>query len=237
MTLYIYAIAETANPVPLDQVAGVGEPPTRPRAIRAGELCAVVSEAPAELRAKRRDLLAHQEVLQQLAQRGAVLPMRFGMLAENEDVVRNELTEHRDAYRDKLRHLDQRVEFNVKVGRDEQAALAESLGSNQEVAELNRLTRAGGGTRENRVRLGELIASDLRERQELTAGQLLESIRPESEEHSVGAPVADAFFNVSFLVDRARAEEFAASLGKLAEGYGSTYDFRVSGPLPPYSFV
>jgi ABC-type sugar transport system substrate-binding protein len=47
----------------------------------------------------------------------------------------------------------------------------------------------------------------------------------------------DGFLNVSFLVERGRAHEFAAAVQQLARDHGEAYDFRLRGPLPPYSFA
>src|SRR5204862_1337035 len=59
------------------------------RAVEHGELAALVSELPsADVRARRRDLLRHADVLQQAFERSAVLPLGFGtVFASDGDVV------------------------------------------------------------------------------------------------------------------------------------------------------
>src|SRR4051794_34763344 len=57
-----------------------------------GELAAIVSNVgDGSLRAKRRDLLRHSEVLQHAFTSAAVLPFRFGTVFESEDAVVDEL--------------------------------------------------------------------------------------------------------------------------------------------------
>lgn len=58
MGTYVYGIVRASHsPLPQD-LEGIGEPPRPVRVMRQGELAAIVSDAPEELRPKRRDLLA-----------------------------------------------------------------------------------------------------------------------------------------------------------------------------------
>src|SRR3954451_16850051 len=56
-----------------------------------GHLAALVSRVGGQVRAKRRDLLAHSDVLQHAFSQGVVLPLRFGTLFRNENEVEDEL--------------------------------------------------------------------------------------------------------------------------------------------------
>ncbi|CAM5675520.1 hypothetical protein SBADM41S_11610 [Streptomyces badius] len=84
--LYVYAVVGEGIELPAG-AGGVGDPPAVLRVIGTGRIAAVVSDAPARLRARRRDLLAHQDLLMDLADSGPVLPMRFGMVAPDEDAL------------------------------------------------------------------------------------------------------------------------------------------------------
>lgn len=69
------------------------ETPRPVRVLRQGELAAIVSDASEELRPKRRDLLAHQRVLDEAGAGGVVLPMRFGSASPDDDMVTTVLAE------------------------------------------------------------------------------------------------------------------------------------------------
>jgi len=60
VSTYIYAITSAGHPLRLDGLKGVGEPANELRTVRTDALAAVISDAPGDLRAKRRDLVAHQ---------------------------------------------------------------------------------------------------------------------------------------------------------------------------------
>ena len=72
MATYIYAITAADHPLRLDGLTGVGETPSGLRVVQSERHAAVVSDAPAGLRAKRRDLVAHQSVLERLMAEGQV---------------------------------------------------------------------------------------------------------------------------------------------------------------------
>ncbi len=94
MAVDVYAITAAAHPRRLDGVNGAGDPPERLRAVDGRSLVAVVSDVPEGLKAKRRDVLAHQSVLELTAD-GSVLPLRFGALAPDDGAVRQVLDERR----------------------------------------------------------------------------------------------------------------------------------------------
>jgi hypothetical protein len=127
MAVYVYSIADKEHPLQLDGVNGVGDPPSPLRTVNAGSLTAVVSDAPEDLRPKRRDLTAHQEVQNQLMMDGTVLPLRFGLTAPDDDAVRTVLEERAAEYTERLRALADCAEYHLKVKQDEEALLREIL--------------------------------------------------------------------------------------------------------------
>jgi hypothetical protein len=89
MSVYIYAITDADHPLTLDGLQGVGD--TSPlRTIVTQRHAAVVSDAPDDLQPKRRDLTAHEKVPERLLSDGTALPMRFGLVARDDDSVRAE---------------------------------------------------------------------------------------------------------------------------------------------------
>ncbi|MFE4535277.1 GvpL/GvpF family gas vesicle protein [Streptomyces scopuliridis] len=237
MSVYVYAITSSECHPQLDDLHGVGEETPPLRTVTEGALQAVVSDAPEDLRAKRRDLSAHHEVQERLLSERAVLPMRFGLTAADDDAVRAALSEHADLYSERLAELEGRVEFNLKASEDEGALLRQVIEESDEVRRLNEATRGGGGTYEERLALGELVAQEVGARQDSLAAEVTEALRPCASAESEGGATSEYFLNVSFLVERGRVLEFTSAAEKLAERYGPDIGLRLRGPLPPYSFV
>ncbi|MFI7383630.1 GvpL/GvpF family gas vesicle protein [Streptomyces sp. NPDC049813] len=234
---YIYGIVSADHSAPPDGMEGIGEPPRRTRLVRGGGLAAVVSDAPDGLRPKRRDLLAHQNVLAQAGGDAAVLPMRFGSLAPDDDAVAAVLDERAEHYRERLRALDGKVEYNVKAQHDEEAVLHRVMAENAEirtVTEANR--RAGGGSHEEKLRLGEMVVAAVQAREAQDAVSLRRILEPAAEAVSSAPESTGWLANLSFLVDRKAAEHFLTAV-ETARGEHAHVELRVNGPLPPYSFV
>ncbi|MFE1879337.1 GvpL/GvpF family gas vesicle protein [Streptomyces diastatochromogenes] len=236
MAVYVYSITSKDHPMRLDDLHGVGDPPSPLRAVTAGVLCAVVSDAPEDLRPRRRDVLAHQQVQERLMAGGAVLPLRFGMTAENDEVVRAALEDSADTYQEHLQNLKGATEYNLKVSWEEEALLRRILLESEEARKLNAATREGGAP-EMSLELGEMVAQEAEVRQQALAAGIVEALRPYVRDESLTPPGGRDFLNISFLVQDDKEEMFLATEISLANQLGEECEFRLSGPLPPYSFV
>ncbi|MFE1291172.1 GvpL/GvpF family gas vesicle protein [Streptomyces sp. NPDC058751] len=236
MAVYIYSITSKDHPLRLDGLEGVGASASPVRTVTSGPLCAVVSDAPEELRPKRRDIGRHQEVQQRLMADGTVLPLRFGYTAPDENAVKQALEERGDEYADRLRRVENCVEYNLKASQDEEAMLREILTQSETARQLNDDIRSGTAPPDAAVRLGEMVAGEVRARQEALASGVIEALRPFAREIDSSPPSGEDFLNVSFLVDGEQDELFLATELSLAHQMGETFDFRLNGPLPPYSF-
>ncbi|WP_228992184.1 GvpL/GvpF family gas vesicle protein [Streptomyces sp. DH8] len=236
MPTYIYAITGADHPMPLEGLHGVGDPPSELRTVRTGRLAAVVGDAPPGLRAKRRDVMAHQNVLEALMAGGATLPMRFGLVGPGDDEVVAALEREADAYEERLAELDGQVEYNLKAGRDEEDLLREIMTESDEIRQLNERTRAQG-SHDDRIALGELVAREVTARGQREAEDVAQRLADTATRSSHAEPAPQQFLNLSFLVPRAETEGFVAAVQKEADRRGDAYTFTLTGPLPPYSFV
>ncbi|MEU2549576.1 GvpL/GvpF family gas vesicle protein [Streptomyces roseolus] len=237
MPTYVYAIVSADHPAPLEGLRGVGEPPAALRTVSAGDLVAVVSDAEEGLRAKRRDVLAHEAVVEALMAHGATLPMRFGLLGPDDGKVTEVLEHDGDTYRSRLTELDGHLEFHLKASRDEEDLLREIVADSVEIRELNERTRSGDAPQEDRVALGELVAREIAVRNAGQAEETLRRLEPVAARVARSEPGAGHFLNVSFLVPAGSSKEFVHAVREEADRRGDACAFTLTGPLPPYSFV
>jgi hypothetical protein len=237
VSTYVYGIAAASHPALPEGMGGVGDPPRPVRVLKEGDLAAVVSDAPEGLRPKRKDLLAHQNVLSEAGAAGCVLPMRFGSVAPDDGTVTGVLAERADHYLERLRTLDGKVEYNVKATHDEEAVLHLVMSENPEIRALTEANRnAGGGTYEQRLHLGEMVVAAVKAREAEDGTEIQRALEPVAEAVSVGPESTGWLANVSFLVDRDGAAEFVDTVEQIRKDRPHL-DLRVNGPLPPYSFV
>ncbi|TRV81102.1 GvpL/GvpF family gas vesicle protein [Streptomyces sp. 130] len=232
--VYVYAITRAETPLP-DGLGGVGGPPARLRTVRRGRLAAVVSDAPPDLRARRRDLLAHQDLLLRLMDEGPVLPMRFGMVAPGQDAVERQLAAGEDGHVAALERLAGCHEINVKALAAEDA-LAEVVAEDATVRKLREAARRRPGY-ETSLRLGEAVAASLARRAAEAGRRVLRELTPRARAVAAGPEVQGCALNVSFLVEREAGDAFLARARRFAADHRGHVELRLAGPLPCYSFV
>ncbi|MEU3336615.1 GvpL/GvpF family gas vesicle protein [Streptomyces sp. NPDC006668] len=237
MSTYVYGITASSHPALPKDLAGVGDPPRPVRILEAGELTAVVSDAPEGLRPKRKDLLAHQTVLAEAGAAGVVLPMRFGSVAPDDDTVTSVLTERADHYKERLGALEGKVEYNVKATHQEEAVLHLVMSANPDIRAMTEANRkAGGGSYDDRLRLGEMVVAAVKAREQEDAAEVRAALEHVAADTSDGPESTGWLVNISFLVDRDTADRFLTAVDQVRDG-NAHIELRVNGPLPPYSFV
>jgi hypothetical protein len=236
--LYVYAIV--SNEAVLDlagiQAIGDGTLGSVRRAVRKGlRIDAVVSDAPVDLRGKRRDLLAHQAVLARLAEQGTLLPMRFGAVAADEAALFAGLEEQESNYLEFLEAVDGRVEFNVKAVPDETSFIA-AAARDPAVRSANEAAKCEQ-TQQRRIELGQRVADAVARRTRSCGDEVLSRLRP----LAVTATSMDSqdryALNASFLIDRASVGQFTTAVNDLQRNVSPYLELIMTGPLPPYSFV
>ncbi|CAL9394882.1 GvpL/GvpF family gas vesicle protein [Streptomyces albus] len=237
MSTYVYGITRTPAPPLPDGLTGVGDPPRPVRVLERDGLVALVSDAPDDLKPKRRELLAHQQVLAQASAERPVLPMRFGSVSQDDATVGAVLAERAGHFRERLDALEGKVEYNIKASHDQEAVLHLVMADNPELRAMSEANRAaGGGTYEQKLQLGEKVAQAVQAREGEDAALLRRALEPLAAEISEGPDSMGWLANLSVLVDREGADGLLAAIEELGTS-APQLDLKVNGPLPPYSFV
>jgi hypothetical protein len=200
------------------------------------EIAAVVGDADQEhYQVSRRNVRAHEEVIEEIMHGSDVVPLRFGEVAPNDQEVRRLLLE--DQYEGLVQRLDRlhdRVELALRVSFDEPRLFEELRSMDADLVDAGRRAVSY----EDRVTLGQNVAQMIDRKRRLAADELLEELRPLAAEVVIGEPTTDLMIlNAAFLVDRSRLEGFDDRVHALGERAAGRLQFKYVGPLPPYSFV
>ncbi|HEY6495478.1 MAG TPA: GvpL/GvpF family gas vesicle protein [Trebonia sp.] len=222
--------------------AGVGDPPGEVRAVRFRDLTALVSDVDLDRPLGRaEDLFTHEELLDSSAADMPVLPLRFGAVLVSDDAVAEELLgPHYEEFSAALEQLDGHAEYVVKGRYIENAVLGGILRENPEAGQLGDQIRGADpeATRDQRIRLGEIVASSIEARRatdtralgEAVSGQVTASVvRPPSHE-------LDAVY-AAFLVEADKVEALRQAVEELARSWQDRVDLQLVGPLAAYDFV
>lgn len=235
--LYCYGVVSARDA--RSQPRGLGDAPVDPFVHDGVAALASLIPAPGKVRARRRDLLAHMEVLSAAFEHGPVLPLRFGtVFASHESLVDEFLAPRHTELAALLRDLSGQGELRVTAHYREDALLAEVVRDNRRIAQLREATRGAGAGHPALVELGELVAAEVRARTARDSRALLERLRKHASSYEVGQePVEYELLRASFLVERKRVAKFEAELERFAADQAGRADVKLTGPLPPHSFV
>jgi hypothetical protein len=235
---YVYGVTRAG--VPLPDAAGVGE--VRPRLVESADLALVAGDIPTDVAiATRENLLAHTNLLDAVARDATVLPMRFGTVVEDLDTACAELLHVcHDEYLAQLADLDGAVQFSLRAVYDEDVVLAEILAEDDQIRQLNDMTRGrpAEAMRAERVRLGELVVAAFGVKRPVDADAVLDRAKSAARAVVVRASGAPGVVvDLALLVDRQRGGELERDLEKLGRELSPRIRLRLVGPQAPYDFV
>ncbi|HET9128351.1 MAG TPA: GvpL/GvpF family gas vesicle protein [Propionibacteriaceae bacterium] len=211
------------------------------RLVTDDELAAIVSDVDETTAVGRQDLLSHAHVLEWFADRGTVLPMRFGIALSDDDAAREQvLRRERESLERLLGVLDDQIQVSVQAFLHEEPALREVLRRRPDLRaardDLQGVPEELAQSRQ--VELGQAITAALEELQDeertLVLDRLAPLARAVSENEPKGALEA---VHAAFLVDRRARGEFDAAVAGLRTETEARLRVRYVGPQPPYSFL
>ncbi|WP_089157452.1 GvpL/GvpF family gas vesicle protein [Micromonospora sp. NBS 11-29] len=238
--LFVYGIVPS-DVEPTPDAEGVGDPPGEVAAIRHGDLAALVSEvALDEPMGRPADLSAYERLLDGTAEVAPVLPVRFGTVVTGEDGVYDLLEAHHDRFAAALDEFEDRIQYTVHGRFDEQEFIGELLAQNRSAAALADQVRgrSEAESREQRIRLGEMISQAVELRREAENRAMIDAVdrfaaanTPRRPSHELDA------VNVAFLVGADQEDEFVRAVEEFAEQRRDLMRMRLIGPLAPYDFV
>jgi hypothetical protein len=235
---YVYGVVHASVKPP--EETGIAGAPLR--LIASGSAAALVSELPEDdLRFGREEAMTHARVLEAALAQGTVLPMRFGVVVADSDEVRDRvLTGHADELTAQLDQLEGKVEMAVRAVYEEEPLMREIVASHPEIARRQQALRGQpeDATYYERIGLGELVAEAIERTREQDANTMLEILSPLALAVEIGEPTHERVaLSASFLVEREHVARFDDALEDVARGQSGRMRFKLTGPLPPHSFV
>jgi hypothetical protein len=200
-----------------------------------GPLVGLVSETPdEEALPTRANLLHHTQVLEHVTEHSTVLPMRFGVVVPDAEVlIADFLTPEREKLLATLDRLEGHVELRLRGAYDEAQVIRVVLDEDPRAARL----RGRGGT-DAKMELGERIVAGIERRRARDVAVVDAALGPHAAAAttvSVTQPL-DAFSN-SYLVSADGRDSFEAAVDRLGEQLAPVVKLELVGPVPPFSFA
>lgn len=235
---YVYGVLEPSSAAP--DTPGIAGAPLH--MIVSDGLAALVSDVPGEeLALGREELTIHARVLEEAIKSTTVLPMRFGVVMEDEPSVKERLLgAYHDQLHEQLQDLHGQVELRLRAIYEEQPLMGEILREDQDVRRLREELKGApeDATYYGRIRLGELIAAAVERKREADTAQILDVLEPLALATQLAEPSHERFvMGASFLVQRERVREFDDAVDSVGRAQEHRMRLKYTGPLAPASFV
>jgi hypothetical protein len=236
--LYLYAIAEHGSVRP-DDKSGVKDAPVR--TLRHDDLAALVSDAPdGTLRPRRRNLKAHHDLLKALMDEASVLPMAFGVLADDAEQVRAFLQSHTDTLRAQLDRVRGHAEVGLRVKWTVDDIFEHFVETHDELRELRDAVFGADRepSRQEKIRVGEEFEALLEETRAAHEATVREHLSAVCRAIEADEPKDETeVMNLACLVPRDGVDAFEDALMAAAEAFSDDFTFTYTDPMAPYSFA
>ncbi|MFD2767608.1 GvpL/GvpF family gas vesicle protein [Micromonospora eburnea] len=238
--VFIYGIVPS-DVEPIPEAEGVGSPPSEVTAIRHGNLAALVSEVGLEEPLGRpADLTAYETLLDGTVVVAPVLPVRFGTVVTGAEAVGDLLDAHHDRFVAALAELDDRLQYLVHGRFVEPAFISGFLAGDSSAAALAGQVRGRpeAESREQRIRLGEMISEAVALRREAENRELVDAVGRYAVANAVRPPSHELdAVKLAFLVAADDEDDFVRAVEGFAEQRRNLIRMRLRGPVAPYDFV
>ena len=241
---YLYCIISCQQDRTFDEV-GIGNEDGLVHTVCHKGLAVVVSDSLVKrYESTRRNMMAHERVLERVMKEFTLLPVRFDTVTDSTsplEGIQTLLATRFEEFNGLLRDMEGKVELGLKVfWRDEKAVFEEIVSEN---GDIRRLRKSLSGKppevlRFEGVRLGRMVKEALDRKRSEEADRILLPLQPIAQRVRENDTLLDrAIVNAAFLVDRKREQDFDQAIRCLDEKLGNRVAFKYVGPVPPYNFV
>jgi len=204
-------------------------------------VAAVVSDGPdGKLRPERKHLSAHHSVIKEIMKTLTILPVSFGVVADNEASIKKILKLNHDNFISQLKRMEGKVEMGLKIDWDVEN-IFEFMVRKHRTLELfrdNIFLKPTGATQEEKLELGRMFETILNEDREKHIATVQDILKDYCCEIKVNKPKDEnTIMKLACLVEKTKLEQFEKGVFEAAKEFDDNYAFDFNGPWAPHNFV
>jgi hypothetical protein len=202
-------------------------------------IAAVVSDAElTDYEPTRKNVLAHQRVINLVTSKYTIIPVAFGTVASSRSDLEHLMSRHYEEFIKVFEYFKDKFELGLRV-------TWEKSFFNQDVEddEIRELKQKITGKNEDevlvdKIQLGRLVEAAILEKKELYTHKIFEPLKAAATDSKLkdGIPIKTVF-SAYFLVEKAKSDEFDKLVETVCKPYEGKLAFSYTGPWPPYNFV
>ena len=209
------------------------------------DIAAVVSDSPLiQLDSLPKETLllhlaVYQAVIERVMKDHYIIPMKFGTAVQGEEEIKRILKKGYDHIKTSIIAMEDKIELDVVAMWSNLDAVLKTIGEEEEIKKLKAEAELKPTDQrlEAGVTLGKMVKASLDRKREERASNMLDILKEKSETHHAHDVMDDSMImNVAFLINTDNKEIFESKVDQLDEKHQDEVNFRIVGPLPPYSF-
>lgn len=204
-------------------------------------LSAVVSDSEIkEYPLTKDNLLTHQKTIEEVMKNYTVLPVAFGVIAENETTIKEKLLKPKCVeLLENLSGLDDKIAVGLKgLWLDMAKTFQELVEENPEIKKLKEQNGNIILDRDQTIEIGKLVGASLALKKEEEKERILKTFKEIADDFKENRIFGDQMlFNAVFLVSKRKAKLFDQKARNLDKKYNGRIHFKYVGPIPPFDFV
>lgn len=186
-----------------------------------------------------RNLAIYQAVIERVMKGHHIIPAKFGTMVQGEEELKRALEMGYHQINSNLKEMEDKIELDVAALWSDLEAILKDIGEEEGVKTLKEeaAARPPDQVFEVKIRVGKLVKESLDKRKEECASLILDVLKGDAEDHRSHDIMDDSMIiNAAFLINRDRQEALEKKVDELDKHYQDKINFRIVGPLPPYSF-
>jgi hypothetical protein len=190
--------------------------------------------------ATRRNMLAHTRILERAMEATTVLPVRFGMIVDNEAILAARIASHTPRLTAAMKDIEGRIEVGIRLAFAD-GMMAKEIG--EERLDLKRKSEALAKRNPNetyyeRIDLGREVEAAMQAKRKAEGDRIAGLVKPFAVKlEKLGISDDNGFLNLALLVEKAKAADLAALVEGIDQEKPGRFSIRYTAPVPPYNFV
>ncbi len=191
-----------------------------------------------KIRPQRKNLAAHQDVVTRLAKQFDMLPVAFGLIADDEEQVQRLLASHRQVLLEQIGRVAGHMEMAVNLRWAVPNVVQYFVDRHSELSEARQHIASGSASRDEQIAVGQLLERLINTEREAHTERFLNVLRKVCKEIDIQPCREEAdVMRLACLISRDAEEEFSSAVYEAAGLFSDDFAISFNGPWPTYSFV
>ncbi len=185
------------------------------------------------------NLAVYQAVIEKVMKSHHIIPMKFGTVAQGEEELKRILEKGYGQINTNLKEMENKIELDVAVLWGNLETVLKEIGEEDGIKILKEeaASKPPDEIFEVKINVGKLVKESLDKKRKECASEILRTLKKYAKDHRSHNIMDDSMIvNAAFLINKDKRKILEGKVDELDKYYQDKINFRIVGPLPPYSF-